>query len=897
MDKITLTINGLKITANKGKSVLESALENGIYIPHLCYHPDLITVGVCRLCMVEIEGRGLTVSCKTPVEEGMVVRTESPEISKVRKIALELLIVNHHTDCLSCAKNTECALQRVANYIGIEEERLERLRRPSRRLPIDTSNPFFDRDPNRCVLCGICIRTCEEIQGVSAIDFAFRGFETTVSTFGNKPLKESGCESCGECVVRCPVGALMPKNMQKPSREVKTICVYCGVGCGLYLLTRGERVVGVRGDPANPASEGRLCVKGRFGYGFINHPDRLTRPLIKRDGRFEEASWDEALNLVAQRLLEIKERYGPEAIAILGSAKCTNEENYLIQKFARLVIGNNNIDHCARLCHASSVTGLAAAFGSGAMTNSIGDLAEAKAFLVIGSNTTEQHPIIGLELRKAVRRGARLILADPRKIDLARYATLHLQHRPGTDVALLNGLARVILKEGLEEREFIAQRTENFEAWREVVETYTPERVSEITGVKVEDLNAAARIYATSKPAALLYAMGITQHTSGHQNVLACANLSMLTGNIGLPGGGVNPLRGQNNVQGACDMGALYDVLPGYQKVTDEGARQKFEEAWGQSLPSKPGLTVVEIFNAAAQGEIRGIYIMGENVVLSDPDSRHVQEALEALDFLVVQEIFLSETAQLADVVLPAASFAEKEGTITNTERRVQRSRQAIPPVGESKPDWEIICDLARRMEGVDPAQWGYSHPSEIMEETARLSPLYGGISYERLEDEGLQWPCPHSDHPGTSILHVGRFTRGLGHFSPVEHMPPDEQTDEEYPLILTTGRVLEHWHTGTMTRRVSGLERLVPEERIRMNPLDAAQREIEDGDWARIASRRGEVRARVEATEECAPGVVFMTFHFAEAAANLLTNPALDPVAKIPELKVCAVQVERWKG
>ncbi len=897
MDKITLTINGLKITANKGKSVLEFALENGIYIPHLCYHPDLITAGVCRLCMVEIEGRGLTVSCKTPVEEGMVVRTESPEISKVRKIALELLIVNHHTDCLSCAKNTECALQQVANYIGIEEERLERLRRPSRRLPIDTSNPFFDRDPNRCVLCGICIRTCEEIQGVSAIDFAFRGFGTTVSTFGNKPLKESGCESCGECVVRCPVGALMPKNMQKPSREVKTICVYCGVGCGLYLLTRGERVVGVRGDPANPASKGRLCVKGRFGYGFINHPDRLTRPLIKRDGRFEGASWDEALNLVAQRLLEIKERYGPEAIAILGSAKCTNEENYLIQKFARLVIGNNNIDHCARLCHASSVTGLAAAFGSGAMTNSIGDLAEAKAFLVIGSNTTEQHPIIGLELRKAVRRGGRLILADPRKIDLARYATLHLQHRPGTDVALLNGLAHVILKEGLEEREFIAQRTENFEAWREVVEAYTPERVSEITGVKVEDLNAAARIYATSKPAALLYAMGITQHTSGHQNVLACANLSMLTGNIGLPGGGVNPLRGQNNVQGACDMGALYDVLPGYQKVTDEGARQKFEEAWGQSLPSKPGLTVVEIFNAAAQGEIRGIYIMGENVVLSDPHSRHVQEALEALDFLVVQEIFLSETAQLADVVLPAASFAEKEGTITNTERRVQRSRQAIPPVGESKPDWEIICDLARRMEGVDPAQWGYSHPSEIMEETARLSPLYGGISYERLEDEGLQWPCPHSDHPGTSILHVGRFTRGLGHFSPVEQMPPDEQTDEEYPLILTTGRVLEHWHTGTMTRRVSGLERLVPEERIRMNPLDAAQREIEDGDWARIASRRGEVRARVEATEECAPGVVFMTFHFSEAATNLLTNPALDPVAKIPELKVCAVQVERWKG
>jgi predicted molibdopterin-dependent oxidoreductase YjgC len=418
--------------------------------------------------------------------------------------------------------------------------------------------------------------------------------------------------------------------------------------------------------------------------------------------------------------------------------------------------------------------------------------------------------------------------------------------------------------------------------------------VSEITGVKVEDLSTAARIYATSKPAALLYAMGITQHTSGHQNVLACANLSMLTGNIGLPGGGVNPLRGHNNVQGACDVGALYNLFPGYQPVNDEVARKKFEEAWGQPLPSKPGLTLVEMFNAAHEGKVRGMYIVGENAVLSDPHSSHVREALEALDFLVVQEIFLSETAELADVVLPATSFAEKEGTFTNTERRVQRLRQAIPPVGESKADWEIICEVAKRMEGVDPTQWEYNHPSEIMAEIARWTPIYGGFSYERLKEGGLQWPCPDSEHPGTSILHVGRFTRGLGRFSPIEQMPPDEPTDEEYPLILTTGRLLEHWHTGTMTRRVLGLESLVSEGRIRMNPLDAAQRGVEDGDWVRIRSRRGEVRARVEVTEECAPGVVFMTFHFAEAAGNVLTNPALDPVAKIPELKVCAVQVEK---
>ncbi len=897
MSQITLRIDGRPVEAEEGMTLLQAAKSAGIYIPALCADDDLEPYGGCRLCLVEIEGwAGLPAACTTQARERMVVRTTSSLIDSVRRTLVELLMANGHGDCLTCTANQRCDLQKVAAYVIPQEGRFLGVERA---YPLDESNPFFTLDMNKCILCAKCVRTCDEIQFLQALDLAYRGYETKVSPDFDQPWLESICESCGQCEAKCPVGAIYEQARLEatPSAETRTVCVYCGVGCGLYLLTRGERVVGVRGDPTNPASKGRLCVKGRFGYGFINHPDRLSRPLIKRDDRFEEASWDEALNLVAQRLLEIKERYGPEAIAILGSAKCTNEENYLIQKFARLVIGNNNIDHCARLCHASSVTGLAAAFGSGAMTNSIADLAEAKAFLVIGSNTTEQHPIIGLELRGAVRRGARLILADPRKIDLMRYATLHLQHRPGSDVALLNGLAHIILKEGLEDKEFIAQRTENFEAWREVVGAYTPERVSEITGVKVEDLYAAARIYATSKPAALLYAMGITQHTSGHQNVLACANLSMLTGNIGLPGGGVNPLRGHSNVQGACDVGALYNFFPGYQPVSDEVVRKKFEKAWGQSLPSKPGLTLVEIFNAAHEGKVRGMYIMGENAVLSDPHSRHVQEALGALDFLVVQEIFLSETAQLADVVLPAASFAEKEGTITNTERRVQRLRQAIPPVGESRPDWEIICDLARRMDGTDPAQWTYSHPSEIMEEIARLAPIYGGISYERLEDGGLQWPCPDSDHPGTPILHVGRFTRGLGHFTPVEQMPPDEETDEEYPLILTTGRVLEHWHTGTMTRRVPGLERLVPEERIRMNPLDAAQRGVEDGDWARIASRRGEVRARVEVTEECAPGVVFMTFHFAEAAANFLTNPALDPVAKIPEFKVCAVQVERLKG
>lgn len=897
MGEITLKIDGRPVKAEEGMTLLQTAERAGIYIPALCADGDLEPYGGCRLCIVEVEGwAGLSAACTTEAKEGMTVRTTSPLIDRVRRTLVELLMANGHGDCLTCPANQRCELQKVAAYVMPREGRFLGIERGS---PLDVSNPFFTLDMNRCILCAKCVRTCDEIQYLHALDLAYRGYETKVSPDFDQPWVESICENCGQCEAKCPVGAIYERARLKatPSSETRTVCAYCGVGCGLYLLTRGGKVVGVRGEPENPASKGRLCIKGRFGYDFINHPDRLTKPLIKRDGRFEEASWDEALDLVAKRLSEIKERDGPEAIAVLGSAKATNEENYLIQKFARAVVGCNNIDHCARLCHASTVTGLVTAFGSGAMTNSIGDLAEANAFLVIGSNTTEQHPIIGLELRGAVRRGARLVLADPRKIDLARYAALHLQHRPGTDVALLNGLAHIILQEGLEDKEFIAQRTENFEAWREVVESYTPGRVSEITGVRTDDLYAAARIYATSKPAALLYTMGITQHTSGHQNVLACANLAMLTGNLGLAGGGVNPLRGQNNVQGACDVGALYNVFPGYQRVADEEAHRKFEEAWGVTLSDQTGLTVVEIFNAAHEGKVRAIYIMGENVVLSDPHSSHVREALEALDFLVVQEIFLSETAELADVVLPATSFAEKDGTFTNTERRVQRLRQAIPPVGESKPDWEIICEVAKRMEGVDPTQWEYSHPSEIMDEIARWTPIYGGISYQRLDDGGLQWPCPHSEHPGTSILHRERFSRGLGRFSPVEQIPPDEEPDEEYPLLLTTGRLLEHWHTGTMTRRVSGLDELVPEERVQINPLDAARREIENDDWVHITSRRGEVKARAEVTEEVPPEVVFMTFHFAEAAANLLTNPALDPVAKIPELKVCAVQVERLKG
>ncbi len=892
MDKVSLTIDGLPITVDKGKTVLEAALENGIYIPHLCFHPDLSSVGACRLCMVDIKGRRPTVACKTPVEPGMVVTTDNAELRLIRQVAAELLIANHDADCLACPKDSNCKLQEVAHYVGVTEERLARLRRGNRSRPLDTSNPFFVRNPNRCIYCGICIRTCEEINGVAAIDFAFRGYDLAISTFGDKPIRESSCESCGECVVRCPTGALVPIHTQKPAREVKTVCNYCGVGCSLFLGVRGNEIVNVDGDPNAPANHGRLCVKGRYGWEFVGHPERLKKPLVRKDGELMEVEWDEALDLVAAKFAEIKARYGGQSMAVLASAKCTNEENYVIQKFARAVLGTNNVDHCARLCHSSSVSGLGVAFGSGAMTNSFDDIVEnAQAYFIIGSNTTENHPVLGMRIRQAVRqRGVPLIVCDPRLIPIADLATLHIRQRPGTDIALLNGIMHVLIAEDLYDHDFVANRTEGFDALKACVAAYPPERAADICGVDADDIRSAARLLAAHRPAALLYAMGITQHSTGHDNVLSCANLQMLLGNMGVPGGGVNPLRGQANVQGSCDMGGLPDFYPGYQKVNVEANRLKFENAWGVNLPSDAGLTVVEIVNGVEAGRIRSLYIVGENSLLSDPDVNHVRRCLEKVDFLVVQDVFLTETAQLADVVLPAAVSAEKNGTFTNSERRVQRVRPAVQPPGEARQDWITVGEIARRM---GYAGLTYDNPQAIFNEMASLTPIYAGLSWERLEQRGIQWPCPSADHPGTPILHVGKFSRGLGLFSAVEWQPAAEEPDREYPFVFTTGRVLYHYHTGTLTRRSKGLNTLYPEPLAEINPEDAEKLGIRNGDRIRIASRRGEVIAKARVAPVTDQGVVFMAFHFAEAAANKLTNAALDPTAKIPEFKVCAVKVE----
>ncbi|MFH1328707.1 MAG: formate dehydrogenase subunit alpha [Candidatus Bathyarchaeota archaeon] len=674
--------------------------------------------------------------------------------------------------------------------------------------------------------------------------------------------------------------------------NVLTVCPYCGTGCQLYLEVFDGALVGVSPCKTDQVSQGKLCIKGWNAHEFVANEKRLLSPLVKKNGELKEATWEEALGLVAEKLKEVKKNNGPDAIAVLSSAKCTNEENYLLQKFTRAVIGTNNIDHCARLCHASTVAGLAKAFGSGAMTNSTPEFEDCGCIFIIGSNTVEQHPLIASRIVKAEENGAKLIVADPREISLTLLADIHLKHKPGTDVALLNSMMATILKEGLEDKKFIKERTEGFAELKATVEKYPPEETEQITGVPSEALIEAARTYAKAEKASIVYSMGITQHTTGVDQVLSIANLAMLCGNIGLPSTGVNPLRGQNNVQGACDMGALPNVFSGYQSVTDVSLREKFEKAWNTPLPDKIGLTLVEMTNAAAKGDIKMMYIMGENPMLSDPDINHVKEALEKLDFLVVQDIFLTETAELADVVLPGTSYAEKDGTFTATDRRVQLIRKVIEPLGDSKPDWMIICELAKKM---GAQGFEYNSPSEIMNEIASLTPIYGGIQHPRLDEVGyLAWPCPSSDHPGTPYLHKDKFTRGKGKFTAVEFKGPAELPDKDYPFILTTGRIMFHWHTGTMTRKTPQLDKEVPTGYVEINSKDAERLGIKNGESIKVKTRRGEIQIPALVTKKILEGVMFIPFHFAECPANMLTNAALDPVAKIPELKVCAANVEK---
>mgnify|MGYP005836128689 CR=1 FL=1 len=951
---ITLTIDGETIQTQSGATVMEAALANGIDIPRLCYHPALSVSGNCRLCVVEVEGwPNPTISCSLAAQDGMVIRTQSEQLTDLRREVISLLLSDHPLNCIVCDKNGSCTLQKYAYECGIAETSYPvEISRPL----YQDDNPFFLRDHQYCILCGRCIRVCDEVVGAHAIDIAGRGFNSHVATAFDSPMINSSCVFCGSCVQVCPTAALTPVSRRGKGREweldrVTTICGYCGVGCQIEFAVKKPSpatpkwtILYAQGTPDGPANGEFLCSKGRYGWDFAASPDRLTRPLIRRDlahalGLTDQAwslpdtsplgdnkvklddyyiavDWVTALDVTATKLAETVLAHGPDAVVGLSSARCTNEENYLFQKLFRLGIGTNNVDHCARLCHASTVAGLVKSFGGGAMTNPIREIRDADCIFITGSNTAETHPVIGYEVVRAARRGAHVIIVDPRRIPLVDHATLFLQARPGTDHFVFLAMMHVILREGWADEAFIKARTEGFEEFAKVLETYTPQMASLTSGVPAEQIEAAARIYALGERArgesiyrkdgeergrsTILYAMGITQRSNGTELVMTLANLAMLCGQIGKPSTGVNPLRGQSNVQGACDVGCLPNTLPGYQPVTDAEKRKAVARTWGvDDLPAENGLTVVEAMHAAAEGKVRAMYIMGENPMLSDPNIGHVEEALRALDFLVVQDIFLSETAQLAHVVLPAASWLEKDGTFTSTERRVQLIRPVLPAPGEALPDWKITGEIGARLDrklgrARDASTWVFPSTAAIMEETAAVTPIYGGVRHERLADGGLQWPCPDVNHPGTPILHVGKFSRGLGRFYPIAAKLPAEQTDAEYPFVLTTGRVLYHYHTGTMTRRSEPLAWREPGGYAEINREDAAALGLQDGNAVVIKSRRGSVCTQAKISERVPPGTVFLSFHWREAPANLLTQDhTLDPVAKIPEYKVCAVRLE----
>ncbi|MHC4286742.1 MAG: formate dehydrogenase subunit alpha [Planctomycetota bacterium] len=896
MHQLNITMDGRLLKGRPGQTILEVALASGIEIPNLCHDPRLRPTGSCRLCLVEVQGqRGPVTACSFQIQDNILVKTDTPELRALRKTVLELLFYEHRGSCTTCDDNGQCLLQQYAYDYQLDTGILDQP--PIQSGPnYTTGNEAIEYDPNKCIRCGRCVRICEEVQMDDALTFRERANQVEVSTAFGMPLNDSTCELCGQCISTCPTGSLYEraaktKGQCKDLIRTTTTCPYCGVGCQIDLNVnhRTNQIVRVTSRVGCVPNDGNLCVKGRFGMDFVSSSKRLTIPLIKRNGTFEPATWDQALSLIAQKISETKSKYGADSIAGLSSAKCTNEDNYIFQKLFRAVIGTNNVDHCARLCHASTVAGLARAFGSGAMTNTIAELKKAECIFVIGSNTTEAHPVIALSIKEAViNNGAKLIVADPRTIDLVRFSALHMTQKPGTDVALINAMMNLIINENLHDTDFIDKRTECFEDILEVVKSLTPEKASSITTVPAQQIAQAARIFAQAKTASIVYSMGITQHTTGTDNVLSLANLAMLTGNVGKESTGVNPLRGQNNVQGACDLGALPNVYPGYQSVEDAAIRAKFEKAWSKPLSPSKGLTVVEILHAIENNEIKALYVMGENPALSDPNLNRTRKALEDVDFLVVQDIFMTETAQYADVVLPSVCFAEKDGTFTNTERRVQRIRKAVGAPGQARGDWEIVCDLATRM-GYPMA---YNGADEIMDEIASLSPIYGGMSFDRLVPVGLQWPCPDKDQPGTKYLHKDKFTRGKGKFHAVGYLPPAEETSREYPFVLTTGRQLYQYHTGTMTRKSPVINQVSPTGYIEIHTHDAQSLKINNGDSVEVSTCRGKIVTVAKVTDNIEKGWVFMPFHFYEGPANMLTSDSLDPIAKIPEYKVCAAQI-----
>lgn len=893
---VTLSIDNQEVTVPKGTTILEAAKGLGVEIPTLCHLKELAPDGSCRMCVVEVEGGrrgGLTTACTAHCQEDMVVSTHSEKVADSRRFILDLLLSNHKLECFSCGKNGDCQLQQYALDYGIDATSFTE----GKRMPChqeDTSNPFFSYDPEKCIMCRRCARVCQLRQGRDVLSIANRGFETKMMPSYGQAFDQSICESCGNCVSSCPTGALTAKDTKEyrkwETQKIPTTCPHCGTGCQMNLLVKNNRLVGV--EPLDgPANKNLLCVKGKFAsYKFVGSGDRLTEPLIKRNGIFEPASWEEALTLVSSKFNEIKAENGPDALAGFSCSRATNEDNYVFQKMVRAAFGTNNVDNCARVCHSASVHGLAQTLGSGAMTNPIADITEdVDMILLVGSNPEEAHPVIGAQIRQAIQRGTQVVVVDPRKINLVKDSALHLQVQAGTNVAFANGMMHVILKEGLADRHFIEERTEGFLDLEKMVADYTPEKVAEICHIHPEDLIQAARMYAKAEKAPIIYCLGVTEHSTGTEGVMSMSNLAMLVGKVGKPGCGVNPLRGQNNVQGACDMGCMPYDFPGYQKVNNPEVIDKFEKAWHVPLNRNTGLTSTKVLPAATAGNVKGLYIFGEDPIVTDPDTGHVRQALESLDFLVVQELFMTETAAYADVVLPGISYAEKDGTFTNTERRVQRVRKAVEPRGQAREDYEIFCEVMTRM-GYPCA---YESAKEIMKEISAVTPSFGGINYERLEKESLQWPCRSLTDPGTPIMHVGSFARGKGLFKAIPYKQAQELPDEEYPYLMSTGRMLYHYNTRAMTGRTEGINQIANHSYIEINAVDAQALGIQEGDKVEVHSRRGKIETYAAVGNRVFPQEVFMTFHFPDGNVNEITNAVFDDIVTIPEYKVCAVAIK----
>jgi formate dehydrogenase major subunit len=899
---VMLTIDGRKVSVPPGTSVMAAATLIDNPIPKLCATDNLEAFGSCRLCLIEIEGRkGTPASCTTPAEEGMVVRTKTPRLEKLRRGVMELYISDHPLDCLTCSANGDCELQTQAGNVGLRDVRYGYDGANHLKAPIDASNPYFTFESSKCIVCSRCVRACEEVQGTFALTILGRGFDSKVSP-GEGDFLSSECVSCGACVQACPTATLNEKSVidkGTPERTVVTTCAYCGVGCSFKAELKGDEVLRMVPYKAGQANDGHSCVKGRFAYGYATHQDRVLKPMIREriEDPWREVSWDEALKYAASEFKRIRARYGRDAVGAISSSRCTNEEVFLVQKLVRLGFGNNNIDTCARVCHSPTGFGLSKTFGTSAGTQDFRSVDQSDVVVVIGANPTDAHPVFASRLKKRLRAGARLIVIDPRRIDLVRSPHIHADHhlalKPGTNVAVLNAIAHVVVTENLVDEAFVGERCDlaNFESWARFIaeEHHSPEAVAASTGVDPKELRQAARLYATGGAAAIYYGLGVTEHAQGSTAVMALANLAMATGNIGRQGVGVNPLRGQNNVQGSCDMGSFPHEFSGYRHVSDDATREIFERLWGVRLSNEPGLRIPNMIDEAIDGAFKALYLQGEDIAQSDPDTRHITAGLRAMECVIVQDLFLNETARYAHVFLPGASFLEKDGTFTNAERRISRVRKAIEPLA-GKADWETTIALAEAM-GV-PMR--YEHPSEIMDEIAVTTPTFRGVSYARLDELGsIQWPCNDQAPAGTPIMHVERFVRGRGQFMLTEYVATEERVGPRFPLLLTTGRILSQYNVGAQTRRTANVA-WHEEDVLEIHPFDAESRGVRDGDLVAVQSRAGEIALRARLSERMQPGVVYTTFHHPVTGANVVTTDNSDWATNCPEYKVTAVQVRR---